>query len=313
MHAFALDEFGDTGSIHEVPTPEPIEGHIVVRIHAASINPFDTFVTKGFLKDRMEHHFPLIPCSDLSGTVEAIGPGVSGLARGDEVFGVTGRMVLGEGTLAEYAIASPATVARRPAKIDPVSAAALPLAGVSALMSVDAVAPKQGDVVVVIGASGGIGGYAVQLAAMRQAHVVGVTSTPHVDYVKSLGAAETIDRLKSDVAAALRAKFPNGVDAIIDTTSDAPTLAGLTAVVKDGGAVTSMRGAANAEELQKRDIRATNIQTQTTTERLEHLSQLVVDGKLKPGLIHRFKLDDAAKGLALIGQSAGGKIVITVG
>src|SRR5947209_6232606 len=176
MRAFALDDFGERGSIHDLPDPEPAENEVRVRVTAASINPFDNAVLQGYLKGRMEHRFPLVPCGDLAGTVDALGAGVEGVAIGDSVFGVTGKMVLGEGTLAELATASTSTIAKRPAAVSEVEAAALPLAGVSALMSVEAVAPRPNDLIVIVGASGGIGSYAVQLAAATGARVIGVTS-----------------------------------------------------------------------------------------------------------------------------------------
>src|SRR5439155_787276 len=211
---------------------------------------------------RMEHRFPLVPCGDLAGTVDALGSGVEGVAIGDSVFGVTGKMVLGEGTLAELATASTSTIAKRPAAVSEVEAAALPLAGVSALMSVEAVAPKPNDLVVIVGASGGIGSYAVQLAAATGARVIGVTSKGKTEYVKGLGAHEVIDRTSGDVIEALKAQHPDGVAAIIDTASDAAGLARLSEAVRKGGTVTSMKGAAAVEELAKRDIKGVNVATQ---------------------------------------------------
>src|SRR5881275_1951895 len=226
MRAFALDDFGQRGSIHDLPDPEPAENEVRVRVTAASINPFDNAVLQGYLKGRMEHRFPLVPCGDLAGTVDALGSGVEGVAIGDSVFGVTGKMVLGEGTLAELATASTSTIAKRPAAVSEVEAAALPLAGVSALMSVEAAAPRPNDVVVIVGASGGIGSYAVQLAAAS-----------------------------GDVIKALKAKHLGGVAAIIDTGSDAAGLAELSETVRKGGTVTSMKGTAAVEDLAKRGIK----------------------------------------------------------
>jgi NADPH:quinone reductase len=311
MRAFAVDAFGEPGSIHDLPEPEPAEGQVRVRVAAASLNPFDNFVLQGYLKDRMEHRFPLVPAGDLAGTVDALGSNVEGFSVGDPVFGVIGKMVFGEGTLAEKTIASAGTIARRPETISDVDAAAMPLAGVSALMLVDAAAPKPKDVVVVVGASGGIGSYAVQLAADRGAHVIGVTSTPNIDYVKSLGADEVIDRTAVDVLEALKSKHSDGVAAIIDTASDAPSLARLSEAVRKGGTVTSMKGSAAADDLAKRGVTGVNIQTQVTTERLETLANLAADGKLKAPRILTFSLDRAGEAFKLLGQS-GGKLVVTV-
>ena len=311
MRAFALDAFGQPGSIHDVPEPEPAEGQVRVRVAAASLNPFDNAVLQGYLKDRMEHRFPLIPAGDFSGTVDALGSGVRGLAVGDPVFGVTGKMFLGEGTLAEKTTASSGTVARRPTSINNVDAAALPLAGVSALMCVEAAGPKPKDIVVVVGASGGIGSYTVQLAKARGAHVIGVTHTANIDYVKGLGADEVIDRTAGDVSEALKSKHGDGVAAIIDTASDAQSLAALSAVVRKGGTVISMKGAAAPEELAKRGLTGVNIQTQVNPERLETLAKLSADGKLKAPRIHKFALDQAGEAFKLLGHTDG-KLVITL-
>ena len=312
MRAFAVDAFSQPGSIHDFPDPEPAEKEVRVRVAAASINPFDNAVLKGYLKDRMEHRFPLIPCSDLSGTVDAIGAGVEGFAVGDSVFGVTGRMV-GEGTLAELTTASTATIAKRPASLSEIDAAALPLAGVSALQSVEAAALKPNDVVVIVGASGGIGSYAVQLAAASGAHVIGVTSTGKIGYVKSLGADEVLDRTAGDLLESLQAKHPDGVAAIIDTGSDAAGLARLSETVRKGGTVASMRGAAAIDDLAKRDIKGVNIGTRVTTERLDHLARLAGAGELKSPHIQTFPLERAGDGFDLIVQAAHlGKLVVTI-
>src|SRR5438874_12013738 len=114
MKAFAIDEFGRPGSVRDLPEPEPVHGEVRVRVAAAGLNPFDNAVLQGYLKDRMEHRFPLVPGMDASGTVDAVGEGVELWTADDEVFGSAGKMYLGEGTLAEYATVSAGTVARRP-------------------------------------------------------------------------------------------------------------------------------------------------------------------------------------------------------
>ena len=310
MRAFALDGFGEPGSIHDLPDPEPAEGQVRVRVAAASLNPFDNAVLQGYLKEMMEHRFPLIPAGDLAGTVDAVGTNVHGFAVGDSVFGVTGKMFLGEGTLAELTTASTGTIAKRPSSLSEIEAAALPLAGVSALMCVEAAAPKAKDAVVIVGASGGIGSYAIQLAAAAGAHVVGVTSKANVEYVKGLGAAEVIDREAGDVLEALKSKHRDGVAAIIDTASDAPSLAHLSQAVRKGGSVISMKGAAGVDDLAKRGIKGINIQTQVTTERLEHLAQLAAAGKLKAPRTRTFPFEEAGEALKLLGH--GGKLVVKV-
>ena len=128
VRAAVLRRMGEPMTVEDVIVDPPGPGEVRVRVAAASINPFDNAVLKGYLKDRMEHRFPLIPCSDLAGTVEALGARVEGFEIGDSVFGLTGRMVPGEGTLAELATASTGTIAKRPASLSEIEAAALPLA-----------------------------------------------------------------------------------------------------------------------------------------------------------------------------------------
>src|SRR2546425_1844169 len=255
MRAFAYDSYGGPGSIHELPDPTPEAGQVRVRVRAASLNPFDNFVVQGYMKERMPAELPLVPCADLSGIIDMVGPGVEDFKIGDDVFGVTGRMI-GQGTLAELTTASWTTIAKRPAAIQDTEAAAMPLVGVSALMSVEAADPKPEDVVVVVGASGGIGGYAVQLAAIRGGHVVAVTSKGHEEYVRKLGATEVIDRGAGDVLEALKSRPAGGVAAIIDTISDAAGLAPASQAVRDVRTVTPMLRAAAAAAPGHRELDA---------------------------------------------------------
>ena len=157
MRAFVIEELGQLGSLREIPVPEPGEGYVRIRVAAAGLNPFDHAVLQGYMKDRMEHRFPFVPGSDASGTVEAVGEGVSDWELGDEVFGSTGKMYLGEGTLAEFATMSRGTIARKPTAIDHSIAAAVPVAGVTALIMTDEAAVAEGDVMMAIGATGGVG------------------------------------------------------------------------------------------------------------------------------------------------------------
>src|SRR5438046_2430995 len=113
MKAFAIEELGQPGSVRDVADPEPGEGQIRIRVAATGLNPFDNAVVQGYLKDRMEHRFPLVPGMDASGTVDALGDGATGWSVGDEVFGSVGKMHLGEGTLAELVTMSAGTVARK--------------------------------------------------------------------------------------------------------------------------------------------------------------------------------------------------------
>lgn len=311
MRAYAIDEFGKPGSVHEVPKPEPGEGQVRVKVKAASLNPFDNAVVNGMMKGRMEHHFPLIPCGDLAGTVDAVGAGVDQWKVGDEVLGVQGKTGLGYGSLAEFVNASAGMVAERPAAVDAEFAAALALAGVSAMQCVEAMHLERKDVVVVLGAAGGIGGYSVQIAKHAGATVVAVTRGLNAEYVRGLGADEVIDYATQDVVGTVRKAHPDGIAGVIHTSGDAETLDGLAALVREGGHVVSMRGGAKVDDLAKRGVTGVNIGTKITTETLGKVAAMAADGSLKRPEIKTFSLDRAAEAFAEIGTGhARGKLVV---
>jgi NADPH2:quinone reductase len=311
VRAYAIDQFGAPGSIHELPEPAPAAGQVRTRVEAASINPADLFMMSGAYKDMMEHRFPLVPGLDFGGVVDEVGPEVDGLQVGDPVFGVHGKMLVGEGTLAEYTTASAATIARRPAEIDAAFGAALSLAGASALQMVEAAGLQPGDVVLIIGAAGGIGSIAVQLVAAAGAKAIAVTRSVNHDYVRGLGAAAAIDYTSQDVFDAVRAAHPDGVAAILDLVGDKELNSRLVELVRKGGHLMSMRGAADPEALAPRGVSGVNVMTQTTTDKLERLAGFVQAGKLKRPEIRTFRLEEAGEALAEIeGRHVRGKLVV---
>ena len=311
MRAFALDEFGAAGSIHDLPIPEPADGEVRIRVAAGGINPFDAVVLKGALKDRMQHDFPLIPCSDFAGTVDALGTGVDGWKVGDEAFGQLGKMSFGHGSLAEFTTASPATIARRPAAIDAQFGAALPLAGVSAWMCIEPMGLKNGDVVVILGAAGGIGGFAVQIAKHAGAHVVGVARGENAGYLRGLGADEVIDYTTQDVVETVRKAHPVDIAGVVHTAGDVAVVVGLAGLVREGGHVASMRGGANIDELTKSKVVGINVQTRVTTDALEKLAAMVEAGSLERPEIKTYRLDQAADAFEKISSGhVRGKLVV---
>jgi NADPH2:quinone reductase len=311
MRAFAIDEFGAQGSVRDLPDPTPGEGQVRVRVEAASVNPADAWMANGAYKDFMPHVFPLVLGSDFGGTVERVGPGVDGLAVGDPVFGMHGKGNVGEGTFAEYTIASVGTVARRPAEIDPAFGTALSLAGVSAVEMLDASDPGPGDVVVIIGATGGIGSIATQLATARGATVVAITRAENHGYARELGAAETLDYEEGDVADVVRAAHPDGIAAVLDTAGDKEELGRLGELVRTGGHVVSMKGAAEIDALATRGISGINVRTQATTEKLERLARSVSDGTLHRPEIATVPLAETGQALADIASGhTRGKVVV---
>ncbi len=311
MRGFAVDEFGAAGSIHELDVPEPDEGFVRVRVAAAGVNPADVFMLKGFYKDRMEHRFPLVPGADVAGTVDAVGAGAGQWKVGDEVFGGLGKMVVGAGSMAEYTTASTKTIAPRPAGIDAQFGAALPLAGVSALMCIDPMGLKKGDVIVILGAAGGIGGFAVQLAKAAGAHVVAVTREANAAYVRSLGADEVVDYGKGDIDQRIHEAHADGVAGIVHAGGDKDELAQLAELVRKGGHVVSMRGGADLEHLAEHGVTGINVMTMVTTEALERLAGLVSKGTIKRPEIKTLPLDQAGEAYKEIeGGHVRGKLIV---
>ena len=313
MQAYAIDAFGDPGTVRELPIPEPEEGRLRLRVAVAGLNPFDAAVLQGYLQGRMEHRFPLIPGMDAAGTVDALGDGVEGFALGDRVFGSVGKPFLGAGTVAEFVTVSAGTVTHTPLAMEDDVAAALPTAGVTGLLMADALALSNGKTVVAVGATGGVGGYFLQLAVERGASVVAVCRAENADYARSLGAADVIDYTADDVVAAVRTRFPDGIDAVADMHGDAEEVAKLSELISAGGHVASAVGVADVEALAARSIEGTNVNGLVKTARLETLLGLVTAGTVVAPEIHPYPLADAGEALATIGSShVRGKIVVRV-
>lgn len=312
MRAFALEDFGDEGSVRDLPDPVPQDGEVLVRVRAAGVNVFDGWVVLGAMKDAMEHRFPLVPGVEASGVVEASGNGVTGFAAGEDVYGVSVKPFLGEGTFAELATFPAGGLSAKPRSVDHVGAAAIPHTALTALIAIDEIQPREGQVVLVVGATGGVGSSITQLAAHRGARVIAVASAERADYARELGASETIDYAKGDLFDLVRAAHPDGVDALVDLYSDGPALARLSQVVRTGGKVLSSSGAADPEVLAQRGLQGGNI-NRASPERLPELTRLVDEKQLQPPSTHVFKLEEAGDALAQIqGRHVEGKLVISL-
>jgi NADPH:quinone reductase len=312
MRAYALDEFGHAGTIHVLPIPEPAGGEVLLRLHAASLNAFDCSVVAGRAKDYMEHRFPLIPALDGAGTIERLGDGVTGFSVGDEVFGLVQRPFMGQGTLAEHQTFGAADVARKPPALGFREAAALPTAGLTALSAVDALEPREGQIVVVLGATGGVGSFAVQLATAKGARIVAVSRGGRAEYARSVGAADVVDYKVGDATELLRERYPDGIDAVLDFAGQRELVANVAGLVRSGGRVVSTVGAADVEALAARGITGVNA-NRAGTDRLPELAEMVTSGQLRIPEQTFFSLDRADDALAAQAERrVPGKIVIDI-
>jgi NADPH:quinone reductase len=303
MKAFGLADEEASAAVIEVPTPEPGPGEVRIRVRASSVNGFDVFVAKGFARAMMEHRYPVVGGKDYAGVIESVGEGVTGLSVGDEVVGITpGEPYLSRGSYAESVVV-PAVgfIERKPANLDFEQAASIGLAAVTALASVDAVDPSDGDVVLVVGAAGGVGTYAVQLAAHRGATVVATSLPEDAEWLRGLGASEVVD-YSGDVTAAVRETHPDGVDALIVAVHLGEAFDATTALVKDGGRIASTVGGVDAESLAAREIRGTNVQGQSDAEWLGRVLGMAADGTLVAPITRTFTFDELPEALGLVGE-----------
>ena len=259
MRAIAEEKFGGPIALMDMPTPGIGTDEVLIRARAAGVNPFDWKVADGVLKDEKEHRFPLILGFDAAGVVEQVDAGVTRFSEGDEVYGYISKPVMGEGTYAEYVVVPAAIVARKPEAVGFAEAAALPMPALTAMDLVDALDLGEGETVLIVGATGGVGSYAVQLAARRGARVIATARRTNEAFVRELGATETIDHTREDLVEAVRTAHPDGIEAIIDVVSAPEVLSRMAGLLKEGGRIASSVYAADVESLAERSIKATNI------------------------------------------------------
>jgi NADPH2:quinone reductase len=310
MSAITLDDFGAAPALRELPIPEPGPGEVLVHIEASSVNGFDLAVVAGWLKGMMEYRFPVVLGKDFAGTVAAIGADVTRFAVGDAVFGVVMKPVLGDGSFGEYvAVPENFGITRLPAALDMTFAGALGLAGTAALMAVDAVAPAPGETVLIAGATGGVGAYAVQLAAARGAEVIATSqSGEDAAFVRGLGAALTVD-YSTDLAAALRYERPRGVDAVIHLAGDALQLADL---LVPGGRLASTLGI-GPDQFAGRPVTATSIMATPDATRLDELAAAAVSGRLQSTVRRTYRLEQVPQAFTDFAAGTLGKLAISGG
>lgn len=249
---------------------------------------------------------------DFAGVVEGVGSEAGDLAAGDEVFGfVPSAPPLEHGTFAEYLAADNLVLARKPTDLDFETAAALPLAGSAALDLLDAVDVKDGETLLIVGATGGVGSLAVQLAAKRGATVI-ATARPEEEAFRELGASQTIDYSAGSVADAVLAAYPDGISALIDVVDQKDALTELGSVVRADGRVASLLGAADVEAFAEREITATNVGATPTPEKLDRLAELVGSGELRVLIQGTYPLDEVPEAIEAFKQGTRGKLIVRV-
>lgn len=312
MKAFALTIVDQPASLVDLPDPETAPGALRVRIRAATVNGFDAQHATGLFTTMMPHDLPTVIGRDFAGVVEAVGTGRTDVAVGDEIFGfVPYTPPLHDGSFVDVIVSADLIFARKPPALSFEAAASLGLAGIAALDVVDAVDPKSGDVVVVAGATGGVGSIAVQLVAQRGATVVATARAGDEEaFVRGLGASEAVDYSAGDVAEQIRARYPDGIDALIDLVNRDEAASALAALVRDGGRLATTLGTADAEGLATRAVRATNVNASPTPQKLASLAMPAASGDLQVHIQQTFALADVGAALAAFSAGTTGKIAV---
>ena len=271
----------------------------------------DMQIANGGWQDQMPAQFPMVLGADLAGTVREDGPGAARFAPGDEVFGQLLIPPLGStGTYAQYvACSEDAPLARTPAGLDPVTAAALPTVGVTALQIAESLAPLDGKIVLIVGAAGGVGSFLTQFAAQAGAHVDAVAPPAERERMTGYGAAETIDRAAMPLPEAVARTHPDGIDVLVDVASDAGQFAALAGHVRPGGTALTTRYVADPETLARAGVTGVNFALSMTATLLDQLAAQVAAGSIVPPPITRVSLDNVP---AMLGRHTEGKTVITM-
>jgi len=324
MKAIVQDRFGapDVLSLREVDQPAVAPGNVLVRVHAASVNAADWHFMRGdpyLARLSLGLRSPKVKVRgrDFAGLVTAVGDGVTGLRPGDEVYGET------DGTLAEYVSVPDGVVDRKPANLSWEQAAAVPLAANTALMGLrEAAAVQPGQRVLVNGASGGVGTFAVQIAKAFGAHVTAVCSTRNVDLVRKLGADDVIDYTRDDFVRA-----GQRYDVVFDLVGNRSladlrrVLTATGALVLSGGGVSKggslvgpmgliIRGALVSRFIKQRLV---VLQAKQSKGNLAALRDLIESGKVTPVIDRSYPLAEAADAIRYLeSEHARAKVVITV-
>jgi NADPH:quinone reductase-like Zn-dependent oxidoreductase len=309
MKAVRIHAYGglETLSYEEAPRPEVDEGMVLIRVKAAGVNPFDWKARMGYIQAYINYSFPLTLGWEVSGVVEAIGPGVTGIQVGDEVHARAD--VTRDGGYAEYMTLRASEVLPKPASVDHFQAAAIPHAALAAWQALfKAGGLTRGQTVLIHGAAGGVGTIAVQLAKLHGARVIGTASKANLDFLRWLGVDEAIDYQAVPFETVV-----HGVDVVLDLVGG-ETQQRSWDVLKPGGILVSLVQPPSQAEAEAHGVRQAFAAADLDRSILSQVDALVDAGQLKPVVSHVFPLAEAQKAHALSETGhVRGKIVLKIG
>jgi NADPH:quinone reductase-like Zn-dependent oxidoreductase len=311
MKAAQIDKYGGNEVVKvnaNATKPAVSAGRLLVEVYAAGVNPVDWKIRQGYMAKMAPLQFPATLGGDFSGVVQEVGAGVSGLKKGDQVYGRDGTPGSGTGSFAEFISVDAKVTSRKPKNVNHVEAAALPLTGVSALQALtEHIGLSKGKKILIHGGAGGIGTMAIQLAKHLGAYVGTTANEQDMQYVKDLGADEIIDYKKKRFEDQL-----HDYDAVYDTVGG-ETYTRSYKVLKKDGVIVSMVEQPNVQLMKQYGVKAIGQFTQANSERLIKLTDLVEKGIIKAHVYRIFPLDKAREALDYQQQGkARGKIVIKI-
>ena len=306
MKATRIHSFGnsDVLTLEETPRPEPADGQVLIKVHAAGVNPVDWKTRSGnYMK--ADIHLPLTLGRDVSGVVEGVGRGVTGFKPGDDVYAFLGSH---SGGYAEYALAEEQETARKPASLDHVHAAAVPFAATTAWQALfDHGNLQPGQRVLIHGAAGGVGHYALQFAKAKGATVIVTGRSEDLNLLRSLGADEVIDYRKARFEERAR-----DIDLVLDLIGG-ETQERSWECLKDGGTLISTLEQPSREKAEAHHAKAKVIMAEPKAEQLREIASLIEQGKVKVIIEETFPLAEAKQAHdAIERRHTQGKIVLTV-
>jgi NADPH:quinone reductase-like Zn-dependent oxidoreductase len=288
----------------DLPRPEPAAGQLLVRVKAAGVGNWDALIREGKIELQA---LPIILGSELSGIVEAIGAEVSGFKPGDEVYGATNQYF--SGAYAEYALASARMMAHKPKTLNFVEAASAPIVTVTAWqMLFEYAQVTAGQTVLILGAAGNVGAYAVQLASQAGLYVVATAGSADLDYVRSLGAEKAVDYKKERFEESI-----SGFEVVLDTVGGDAQQRSLP-LLKPGGILVSVVSSVPESTQKRYGIRAAYFYVDVTTSRLNKITELFDSGKLVTNVGTVLPLEDARIAHEMLGGAPHkrGKIVLRI-
>ncbi|MFJ9034235.1 NADP-dependent oxidoreductase [Streptomyces sp. NPDC102274] len=298
----------DALNMADLPTPSPGPGEVLLRTEAVSLNGIDPKLVTGAMKDFIPVSHPFVPGVDVAGVVEAVGPGVTRFAAGDPVVAALGA---GSGGLAEYVVTrDDSRLALRPGGLDAARGAALITGAMTALTVLDTAGIRPEETVLVVGATGGVGSFTVQLARRVARTVYATGHAEDESFVLGLGADRLIDHRAADLAQEAHRLVPDGVDVVLDLVQAGPALASAAAAARPGGRLVSVLGGPPAFD---REVGAAYVVTRFPPGRLGEVAAQAADGRLEVPISATYSFADArAAYLDFTTKHVTGKYVVTL-